>query len=139
MTLTELFNNVFNPTDNTVTNLEDVDFGQVSKEELDETMEALDGIKENPIMSLIISKYDIDDIKAEIQAKWDMAHDEGKELPTEDETKLPEGVEEQLKKLVDEYIDEKLKFTEGSTLGALIAPYAKSGYLDFARFIYTHK
>lgn len=129
--------------------MNDVDFANVSKEELDETMEALDQIKKNPIMSIMIPKEDIDDIKAEIQAKWDISHDgdshdahdetEGEELPQEDEGQLPEGVDEQLEKLVDEYIDNKLKLTEGSTLGVFVAPYAKAAYLDFARFIYNHK
>lgn len=139
MTFLDVLNEIFNEGNNTV-DLKDVDFASVSKEELDETMEALDQIKSNPIMSIMIPKEDIDDIKAEIQAKWDIAHEEpkGDELPTE-EGKLPDSVNEQLEKLVDEYIDENLKLTEGSTLGAFVAPYAKVGYLDFARFIYNHK
>lgn len=140
MTFLDVLNEIFNEGNNTV-DLKDVDFASVSKEDLDETMEALDQIKSNPIMSIMIPKEDIDDIKAEIQAKWDIAHEEpeGEKLPTEEEGKLPDGVDEQLEKLVDEYIDEKLKLTEGSTLGAFVAPYAKAGYLDFARFIYNHK
>lgn len=139
MTFLDVLNEIFSEGTNNTVSLNDVDFANVSKEELDETMEALDQIKKNPIMSIMIPKEDIDDIKAEIQAKWDIAHDGGEELPQEEEGKLPEGVDEQLEKLVDEYIDHKLKLTEGSTLGALVAPYAKAGYLDFARFIYTHK
>lgn len=139
MTFLDVLNEIFSEGTNNTVDMKDVDFANVSKEELDETMEYLDQIKKNPIMSIMIHKEDIDDIKAEIQAKWDIAHDEGEELPQEEEGKLPDGVDEQLEKLVDEYIDHKLKLTEGSTLGALVAPYAKAGYLDFARFIYTHK
>lgn len=139
MTFLDVLNEIFSEDTNNTVDMKDVDFANVSKEELDETMEYLDQIKKNPIMSIMIPKEDIDDIKAEIQAKWDIAHDEGEELPQEEEGKLPDGVDEQLEKLVDEYIDHKLKLTEGSTLGALVAPYAKAGYLDFARFIYTHK
>lgn len=146
MTFLDVLNGIFNEGNNTTStvDLNDVDFANVSKEELDETMEALDQIKKNPIMSIMIPKEDIDDIKAEIQAKWDISHDahdetEGEELPQDEEGKLPEGVDEQLEKLVDEYIDNKLKLTECSTLGAFVAPYAKAGYLDFARFIYNHK
>lgn len=144
MTFLDILNEIFSEgtgTNNTtsVVDLNDVDFANVSKEELDETMEALDQIKDNPIMSIMIPKEDIDDIKAAIQAKWDIAHDEGEELPTQEEDDVPEGVDEQLEKLVDEYIEHKLKLTEGSTFGALVAPYAKAGYLDFARFIYNHK
>lgn len=144
MTFLELLEEIFN-TDNTnntnTVSIDDVDFTKVTKEELDETMKYLDEIKKNPIMSLVIPSDDIDEIKAAVQAKWDIAHDEGEgeELPTQDENELPEGVEERLGQLVDEYVDKKLQLTEGSTLGTLIAPYAKSGYLDFARFIYTHK
>lgn len=139
MTFLDVLNEIFSEGTNNTVDMKDVDFANVSKEELDETMEYLDQIKKNPIMSIMIPKEDIDDIKAEIQAKWDIAHDDGEELPQEEEGKLPDGVDEQLEKLVDEYIDHKLKLTEGSTLGALVAPYAKAGYLDFARFIYTHK
>lgn len=151
MTFLDVLNEIFSEgtgTNNTtsVVDLNDVDFANVSKEELDETIEALDQIKNNPIMSIMIPKEDIDDIKAAIQAKWDIAHDEteGEELPTQEDDNVPnddvpEGVDEQLEKLVDEFIEHKLKLTEGSTFGALVAPYAKAGYLDFARFIYNHK
>lgn len=142
MTFTELLNELFETTDNTNTvTIDEVDFTKVTKEELDETMEYLDQIKKNPLMSLMIPADNVDEIKAAIQAKWDIAHDEpeGEELPTQDENELPAGVEERLGQLVDEYVDKKLQLTEGSTFDALIAPYAKSGYLDFARFIYTHK
>lgn len=135
MVFSDILNEILsegNNTNNTV-DLNDVDFANVSKEELDETIEALDQIKNNPIMSIMIPKEDIDDIKAAIQAKWDIAHDESKE------DELPDGIKEQLEKLVDEYLDKKLKLAEGNTFGALLTSYAKAGYLDFARFLYTHK
>lgn len=144
MTFLELLNELFNTENTTNTNtvtIDDVDFTKVTKEELDETMDYLDEIKKNPIMSLVIPADDVDEIKAAVQAKWDIAHDEpeGDELPNQGADELPEGVEERLGQLVDEYVDQKLQLTEGSTLGTVIAPYVKEGYLDFARFIYTHK
>lgn len=144
MTFTELLNELFEDLQTTNDNtsaLDEVDFSNVTKEELDETMNYLKDIKDNPIMNLVLPADFIDNIMAEVQAKWDISHDahEEKEGKSEvKETTIPEDVEKQIKTLVDEYVDLKVGGADNPIIKTLL-PYAKTSYEDFAKFIFTHK
>lgn len=118
-----------------VIKLNDVDMSEVTKEELDEVMDFLDGLKDNDFVTLLIGDDYIDNFKAELQAKWDMTHKapepEPKNVPTDN------TVDSQIDKLVDEYM-ESLDIPDNSLIKKLV-PMAKESYKKFAEFIYNHK
>ena len=117
-----------------VIKLNDVDMSEVTKEELDEAMDFLDGLKDNDFVTLLIGDEYIDNFKAELQAKWDMTHGgepESKNVPTGN------TVDSQIDKLVDEYM-ESLDIPDNSLMKKLV-PMAKVSYKKFAEFIYNHK
>ena len=118
-----------------VIKLNDVDMSEVTKEELDEAMDFLDGLKDNDFVTLLIGDEYIDNFKAELQAKWDMTHEapepESKNVPTSN------TVDSQIDKLVDEYM-ESLDIPDNSLMKKLV-PMAKVSYKKFAEFIYNHK
>ena len=118
-----------------VTKLNDVDMSKVTKEELDDTMDFLDGLKNNDFVTLLIGDEYIDNFKAELQAKWDMAH----EAPEPEPKNVPTGntVDSQIDKLVDEYM-ESLDIPDNSLMKKLV-PMAKESYKKFAEFIYNHE
>lgn len=117
-----------------VIKLNDVDMSEVTKEELDEAMDFLDGLKDNDFVTLLIGDEYIDNFKAELQAKWDMTHGgvpESKNVPTGN------TVDSQIDKLVDEYM-ESLNIPDNSLMKKLV-PMAKESYKKFAEFIYNHE
>ena len=118
-----------------VIKLNDVDMSEVTKEELDEAMDFLDGLKDNDFVTLLIGDEYIDNFKAELQAKWDMTH----EAPEPEPKNVPisNTVDSQIDKLVDEYI-ESLDIPDNSMMKKLV-PMAKVSYKKFAEFIYNHK
>lgn len=118
-----------------VVKLNDVDISEVTKEELDETMDFLDRLKDNDFVTLLIGDEYIDNFKAELQAKWDMTH----ESPEPEPKNVPTGntVDSQIDKLVDEYM-ESLNIPDNSLMKRLV-PMAKVSYKKFAEFIYNHK
>ena len=117
-----------------VIKLNDVDMSEVTKEELDEAMDFLDGLKDNDFVTLLIGDEYIDNFKEELQAKWDMTHGgvpESKNVPTDN------TVDSQIDKLVDEYM-ESLNIPDNSLMKKLV-PMAKESYKKFAEFIYNHE
>lgn len=117
-----------------VIKLNDVDMSEVTKEELDEAMDFLDGLKDNDFVTLLIGDEYIDNFKAELQAKWDMTHGgvpESMNVPTGN------TVDSQIDKLVDEYM-ESLNIPDNSLMKKLV-PMAKESYKKFAEFIYNHE
>ena len=121
-----------------VIKLNDVDMSEVTKEELDEAMDFLDGLKDNDFVTLLIGDEYIDNFKAELQAKWDMTHEapepEPKNVPTSNTSNT---VDSQIDKLIDEYM-ESLDIPDNSLMKKLV-PMAKVSYKKFAEFIYNHK
>ena len=115
--------------------LNDVDMSEVTKEELDEAMDFLDGLKDNDFVTLLIGDEYIDNFKAELQAKWYMTH----EAPEPEPKNVPTGntVDSQIDKLVDEYM-ESLNIPDNSLMKKLV-PMAKESYKKFAEFIYNHE
>ena len=136
MGIFDIFEDVVKLTESdNVAKLNDVDISEVTKEELDETMDFLDRLKDNDFVTLLIGDEYIDNFKAELQSKWDMAHE-----ATEPEPKnVPIGntVDSQIDKLVDEYM-ESLDIPDNSLMKKLV-PMAKVSYKKFAEFIYNHK
>lgn len=118
-----------------VTKLNDVDMSEVTKEELDEAMDFLDGLKDNDFVTLLIGDEYIDNFKEELQTKWDMTHEspepKPKNVPTDN------TVDSQIDKLVDEYM-ESLDIPDNSLMKNLV-PIAKESYKKFAEFIYNHE
>ena len=117
-----------------VIKLNDVDMSEVTKEELDEALDFLDGLKDNDFVTLLIGDEYIDNFKEELQTKWDMTHGgvpESKNVPTDN------TVDSQIDKLVDEYM-ESLNIPDNSLMKKLV-PMAKESYKKFAEFIYDHK
>lgn len=108
----------------------DVDMKDVTKEELDETMEYLDSLKNNAVFSCIFSDDYLDKLTAELQAKWDIAHED------DEEEEEPSPVDSQIEKLVNEYLESK---NCRSLLGDGITDLAKNSYIEFAKFIYNHE
>lgn len=129
-----------------VSHFDNVDFTKVTKEKLDNTMKTLDSIKDDSFFSIILGDKFIDDLKAEVQAKWDMANapvDKPKEEIVEDgETTtdvLPDSVKERLEGLVQEYLDTVLVNKKNNPVIDVLKPIAGQSYFDFAKFIYLHK
>ena len=136
MGIFDIFEDVVKLTESdNVAKLNDVDISEVTKEELDETMDFLDRLKDNDFVTLLIGDEYIDNFKAELQAKWDMTHEapeiEPKNVPT------CNTVDSQIDKLVDEYM-ESLDIPDNSLMKKLV-PMAKVSYKKFAEFIYNHK
>ena len=101
MGIFDIFGDVVKLTESdNVAKLNDVDISEVTKEELDETMDFLDRLKDNDFVTLLIGDEYIDNFKAELQAKWDMTH----EAPEAEPKNVPTGntVDSQIDKLVDE-------------------------------------
>ena len=136
MGIFDIFEDVVKLTESdNVAKLNDVDISEVTKEELDETMDFLDRLKDNDFVTLLIGDEYIDNFKAELQSKWDMAH----ESPEPEPKNVPTGntVDSQIDKLVDEYM-ESLDIPDNSLMKKLV-PMAKVSYKKFAEFIYNHK
>ena len=136
MGIFDIFEDVVKLTESdNVAKLNDVDISEVTKEELDETMDFLDRLKDNDFVTLLIGDEYIDNFKAELQAKWDMTH----EAPEPKPKNVPTGntVDSQIDKLVDEYM-ESLDIPDNSLMKKLV-PMAKVSYKKFAEFIYNHK
>lgn len=112
--------------------LDNVDMKDVTKEELDETIVYLDKLKNNDFTTLLLGDEFIDKVKAELVAKWDIAHEKD-EKPVEEES----AIDKRIKELVDEYVDSmNLPDTE---LMNICAGISKEAYIQFAKFIYNHK
>ena len=136
MGIFDIFGDVVKLTESdNVAKLNDVDISEVTKEELDETMDFLDRLKDNDFVTLLIGDEYIDNFKAELQSKWDMTH----EAPESESKNVPTGntVDSQIDKLVDEYM-ESLDIPDNSLMKKLV-PMAKVSYKKFAEFIYNHK
>ena len=136
MGIFDIFEDVVKLTESdNVAKLNDVDISEVTKEELDETMDFLDRLKDNDFVTLLIGDEYIDNFKAGLQAKWDMTH----EAPEQEPKNVPTGntVDLQIDKLVDEYM-ESLNIPDNSLMKKLV-PMAKVSYKKFAEFIYNHK
>ena len=136
MGIFDIFEDVVKLTESdNVAKLNDVDISEVTKEELDETMDFLDRLKDNDFVTLLIGDEYIDNFKAELQAKWDMTHEASEPEPKN----VPTGntVDSQIDKLVDEYM-ESLDIPDNSLMKKLV-PMAKVSYKKFAEFIYNHK
>ena len=118
--------------DNTKVN--GIDMKDVSKEDLDETMEYLDTLADNTFVATLLGDEFINNFKAELQAKWDIAHTE-EETEEEEETTSP--VDVRINELVDEYV-KTLHLPEDSLMNLLVS-LAKQQYFDFAKFIYNHE
>lgn len=136
MGIFDIFEDVVKLTESdNVTKLNGVDMSKVTKEELDDAMDFLDGLKDNDFVTLLIGDEYIDNFKAELQAKWDMTHEasepESKNVPTSN------TVDSQIDKLVDEYM-ESLDIPDNSLMKKLV-PMAKESYKKFAEFIYNHE
>lgn len=130
--------------ENTIeSHFDNVDFTKVTKEELDNIMKTLDSIKSDSFFSIILGDKFIDDLKAEVQAKWDMANtpvDEPEEETITDVTDvLPDSVKERLEGLVQEYLDTVLVNKKNDPVIDVLKPIAGKSYFDFAKFIYLHK
>lgn len=134
MGIFDIFGDVVKLTESdNVTKLNDVDMSEVTKEELDEAMDFLDGLKDNDFVTLLIGDEYIDNFKEELQTKWDMTH----ESPEPEPKNIPNTVNSQIDKLVDEYMG-SLDIPDNSPMKKLV-PMAKVSYKKFAEFIYNHK
>lgn len=134
MGIFDIFGDVVKLTESdNVTKLNDVDMSEVTKEELDEAMDFLDGLKDNDFVTLLIGDDYIDNFKEELQTKWDMTH----ESPEPEPKNVPNTVDSQIDKLVDEYMG-SLDIPDNSLMKKLV-PMAKVSYKKFAEFIYNHK
>lgn len=136
MGIFDIFEDVVKLTESdNVTKLNGVDMSKVTKEEFNDAMDFLDGLKDNDFVTLLIGDEYIDNFKAELQAKWDMTHEasepEPKNVPTSN------TVDSQIDKLVDEYM-ESLDIPDNSLMKKLV-PMAKESYKKFAEFIYNHE
>lgn len=128
--------------ENTIeSHFDNVDFTKVTKEELDNIMKTLDSIKSDNFFSIILGDKFIDDLKAEVQAKWDMANTTPVNEPEEETTTdvLPDSVKERLEGLVQEYLDTVLVNKKNDPVIDVLKPIAGKSYFDFAKFIYLHK
>ena len=120
---------------NGITKLNGVDMSKVTKEEFDDAMDFLDGLRDNDFVSVLLGDEYIDKFKEELQTEWDMTHEE----PEPEPKNVPTGnaVESQIDKLVDEYMD-SLDIPDNSLMQRLV-PMAKESYKKFAEFIYNHE
>lgn len=120
---------------NDITKLNGVDMSKVTREEFDDAMDFLDGLRDNDLVSVLLGDEYINKFKEELQTKWDMTHEE----PEPEPKNVPTGntVESQIDKLVDEYMD-SLDIPNDSLMQKLV-PMAKESYKKFAEFIYNHE
>lgn len=120
---------------NDITKLNGVDMSKVTREEFDDAMDFLDGLRDNDFVSVLLGDEYINKFKEELQTKWDMTHEE----PEPEPKNVPTGntVESQIDKLVDEYMD-SLDIPNDSLMQKLV-PMAKESYKKFAEFIYNHE
>ena len=120
---------------NDITKLNRVDMSKVTREEFDDAMDFLDGLRDNDFVSVLLGDEYINKFKEELQTKWDMTHEE----PEPEPKNVPTGntVESQIDKLVDEYMD-SLDIPNDSLMQKLV-PMAKESYKKFAEFIYNHE
>ena len=129
--------------ENTIeSHFDNVDFTKVTKEELDNIMKTLDSIKSDSFFWIILGDKFIDDLKAGVQAKWDMANTPVDDDEPEEETTtdvLPDSVKERLEGLVQEYLDTVLVNKKNDPVIDVLKPIAGKSYFDFAKFIYLHK
>lgn len=136
MGIFDIFGDVIKLTESdNVTKLNDVDMSKVTQEEFNDAMDFLDGLKDNDFVTLLIGDEYIDNLKEELQTKWDMTH----ESPEPEPKNVPTGntVDSQIDKLVDEYM-ESLDIPDNSLMKKLV-PMAKESYKKFAEFIYNHE
>ena len=120
-----------------VAKLNGVDMSKITKEQLDDAMDLLDSLKDNDFVTLLIGDDYIDNFKAELQAKWDIAHEDPKSEPEPKNVPTNNTVELQIDRLVDEYM-ESLDIPDNSLMEKLV-PMAKESYKKFAEFIYNHE
>lgn len=120
---------------NDITKLNGVDMSKVTREEFDDAMDFLDGLRDNDFVSVLLGDEYINKFKEELQTKWDMTHEESEPEPKN----VPTGntVESQIDKLVNEYMD-SLNIPNDSLMQKLV-PMAKESYKKFAEFIYNHE
>lgn len=120
---------------NDITKLNGVDMSKVTKEEFNDVMDFLDGLRDNDFVSVLLGDEYIDKFKEKLQTEWDMTHEE----PEPEPKNVPTGntVESQIDKLVDEYMD-SLDIPDNSFMQRLV-PMAKESYKKFAEFIYNHE
>lgn len=120
---------------NDITKLNGVDMSKVTREEFDDAMDFLDGLRDNDFVSVLLGDEYINKFKEELQTKWDMTHEE----PEPEPKNVPTGntVESQIDKLVNEYMD-SLDIPNDSLMQKLV-PMAKESYKKFAEFIYNHE
>ena len=138
--LNNMFGNSFNVKNDNEITLDTVDFTKITKNELDEVMKSLDILKNDNIFSIIFDEDFINNLKAELQARWDMANSSDKDEKSETNTEIPQSVDERIKNLVNEYLDLKLKnSSDKDILLNVLRPFAEESYCDFAKFIYLHK
>ena len=112
--------------------IDNIDMSNVSKEELDKTMKFLDNLNASGFVNSLVGEDIINEVKAYIQAKWDMAHNVKEESETSNDP-----VSNRIDALVDEYM-ESFNIPNSSIMQKLI-PMAKESYKKFAEFIYNHK
>ena len=140
MGIFDIFGDIVKLTEsNNVAKLNGVDMSKITKEQLDDAMDLLDNLKDNDFVTLLIGDDYIDNFKAELQAKWDIAHEDPKPEPDPEPKNVPTNntVELQIDRLVDEYI-ESLDIPDNSLMEKLV-PMAKESYKKFAEFIYNHE
>lgn len=123
--------------ENEIVTLNDINMKNITKEELDETMNYLKSLKDNDLTALILGDEYIDKLMGEIQAKWDIAHEEKKEDPQENVLVDSKTPDEQIEKLVDEYMTSL--GIEDTLKSNVLVKAARDGYINFAKFIYNHE
>ncbi len=116
------------------TKINGIDLKDVSAEDFEKTMKYLDDLKKNPfpLMRFLVSSDDIDKIRAELQAKWDIAHD-----TSEDTNKGNSSIDDQIYKLVDEYLANGIENDKDNAFISAIRPLVRESYANFAKFIYN--
>ena len=122
---------------NDIAKLNGVDMSKVTKEEFDDTMDFLDGLRDNNFVSVLLGDEYIDKFKEKLQLEWDMTHEEPEPEPEPKNVPTGNTVESQIDKLVDEYMD-SLDIPDNSLMQRLV-PMAKESYKKFAEFIYNHE
>ena len=122
---------------NDITKLNGVDMSKVTKEEFDDAMDFLDGLRDNNFVSVLLGDEYIDKFKEKLQTEWDMTHEEPEPEPEPKNVPTGNTVESQIDKLVDEYMD-SLDIPDNSLMQRLV-PMAKESYKKFAEFIYNHE
>ena len=122
---------------NDIAKLNGVDMSKVTKEEFDDAMDFLDGLRDNNFVSVLLGDEYIDKFKEKLQTEWDMTHEEPEPEPEPKNVPTGNTVESQIDKLVDEYMD-SLDIPDNSLMQRLV-PMAKESYKKFAEFIYNHE